>query len=197
METQKQPSLNELVQERVQQAVTSIPVRLRRIDRRKGYTLEELEDVFEMRISENLLSYLEEKSKWVKDEQGNYKLVEIYEPLKERQITKTKSERILEQKAKRELKIENEGPGKYLNLNKYESDLLDYLKSNFNESEFTSEEIKFQNARVRNRSKMWEHLQYLTSNDYLEKLRTEEKRNKYYHYLRLKPHSMAQGRLTK
>src|SRR3989344_5767328 len=184
METQKQPSLNELVQERVQQAVTSIPVRLRRIDRRKGYTLEELEDVFEMRISENLLSYLEEKSKWVKDEQGNYKLVEIYEPLKERQITKTKSERILEQKAKRELKIENEGPGKYLN-------------SNFNESEFTSEEIKFQNARVRNRSKMWEHLQYLTSNDYLEKLRTEEKRNKYYHYLRLKPHSMAQGRLTK
>ena len=61
METQKQPSLNELVQERVQQAVTSIPVRLRRIDRRKGYTLEELEDVFEMRISENLLSYLEEK----------------------------------------------------------------------------------------------------------------------------------------
>ena len=186
--TLKQPSLDELNRTRIQQAVASIPIRLRKIDKEKDYTLEELEDMFEIRISENLLSYLENKSKWQKDKQGNYKLVEIYGPLKKSQITEPAPEKNLTPpEARQKLKEENEGPGRYTNLNKFESDLLDYLKSFFNEAEFIADDIKFQNARVRGRSKMWEHLTYLVYSGYLEKSRSEYAKGKYYHYYRLKP----------
>jgi len=185
METQKEPSLDELTKVRIQQAVASILVKLKKIDGKKGYTPEQLEYIFDIRISENLLSYLENKSKWVKNEQGNYQLVEIYKPSKEPQITKTKSGKNLAQKAKQELKAKNEGPGRYLNLNKFESDLLDYLKSCFNEVKFTADDIKFPNARVKGRRLMFEHLTYLTNNNYLERLPTVYERNKYYHYYQL------------
>ena len=57
---------------------------------------------------------------------------------------------------------------RYEGLNLYESDLLDYLKTTFDDSEFKIRDIQFPEKMARGHRYMFQHLYYLIALHYLE-----------------------------
>ncbi len=89
---------------------------------------------------------------------------------KKPRATKQNSEVKEKKRPKQETKIvvENKKESRYKHLNEYEADLLDYLKRNFYNSDFSLPQIKFNIKTVRDHRHIYQHIEYLWSKGYLK-----------------------------
>jgi hypothetical protein len=106
--------------------------------------------------------------KFIIQPEPEVKPIPVQEIKKDSEIKPEQKEENKPEPRKRALK-EWEFPGRYENLNIYESDLLDYLKNTFGDSEFNVKDIKFPQKRARGHTYFFQHLHYFINKGYLEK----------------------------